>query len=551
MDNSVLFIPLGGVNEIGKNMYALRYKDEIIVIDVGLMFPDDEMLGIDYVIPDMTYLIENRDLIKAVFLTHGHEDHIGALPYFLQEVNVPIYGTKLTMGLVRGKLREFDLSKLELNVVNIGDMISVGSFAVEYIRTNHSIPDGAALAINTPAGILLHSGDFKFDQSPIDGKITDYHRLADYGNHNVLALFCDVTNATREGYTPSERVVGETIDSILRNNSDRIIMATFASNVHRIQTAFNLAHKHNRKVAVIGRSMINNVAISHELGYLTIPENTYIEMDQLDKYEPNQILILSTGTQGEPLAALTRMAFNRHSQIRINSGDTIIMSASAIPGNEKLVNRVINGLSLNGATVITSREAQVHVSGHASAEELKMMYHLVKPKYVIPFHGEYQHKHAFKKIALSMGMAEENIFMLNNGDVLEISAENAHVSDSVVSGRVLIDGRGIGDVGKIVLRDRRLLAQYGVLTAVVAISKSKKKIASGPAIVTRGFVYVKESEVLIKGATKLVTEALEDLLGSGVYDWTMLKNKMRLVLQNYLYEQTGRRPMVLPIIMEV
>ncbi len=551
MNNSVQFIPLGGVNEIGKNMYVLRYNDDIIVVDAGLMFPDDEMLGIDYVIPDMTYLIENRDLVKAVFLTHGHEDHIGALPYLLQEINVPIYGTKLTLGLVGGKLTEFDLDSLELNVVNIGDMISAGSFAVEYIRTNHSIPDGAALAINTPAGIILHSGDFKFDQSPIDGNVTDYHRLADYGDNNVLALLCDSTNATRPGYTPSERVVGMTIDSILRNNPNRIIMATFASNIHRVQQAFTIAHQHERKVAVIGRSMVNNVAIAHELGYLQIPENTYIETDEIDNYEPHQLLILSTGSQGEPLAALTRMAFSRHSQIQISSHDTVIMSSNPIPGNEKLVNRVINALSLNGATVITTRDAQVHVSGHASLEELKMMFHLVKPKYVIPFHGEYQHKNAYKKMAMALGMSEENIFMLNNGDVLELSHENAHVVDSVVSGRVLVDGRGIGDVGKVVLRDRRLLAQYGVLTAVVAISKSAKTIASGPAIVTRGFVYVKESETLIKEATQLITEALEDILSSGVYDWTMIKNKMRLVLQNYLYEQTGRRPMVLPIIMEV
>lgn len=549
--NSILFIPLGGVNEIGKNMYALRYQDDIIVIDAGIMFPDDELLGIDYVIPDMTYLIENRNLVKAIFLTHGHEDHIGAISYLLQEINVPVYGTKLTLGLVECKLKDYDITNYTLNVVEIGDVIGAGSFAIEFIRVNHSIPDGAALAINTPAGIILHTGDFKFDQTPVDGNVTDYHRLADYGDTGVLALFCDVTNAIHPGYTPSEKVVGDVLDNIIRNTTNRIIMATFASNIHRIQQIFQLAHKHDRKVAVIGRSMVNNVRISNELGYLDIPPNTYIETEDTDLYPPEKTLIISTGSQGEPLAALTRMAFNRHAQIKIGTDDTVIMSSSPIPGNEKLVNRIINALTYNGATVITTRDAQVHVSGHASAEELKMMLHLVKPKYVIPFHGEYQHKNAYRIIATSLGINPNNIFMLNNGDVLEMNEKEALVSDTVEAGRILIDGRGIGDVGKVVLRDRHMLAQYGVLTSVVAINKQSRQILSGPTIVTRGFVYVKESEDLLDEAAHKVRLALEDQLASGITDWAPLKNRMRQVLQNYLYEQTGRRPMILPIIMEI
>ncbi len=549
--HSIYFIPLGGVNEIGKNMYAMRYLDDIIVIDAGLMFPDDDLLGIDYVIPDMSYLVENKDLVRAVFLTHGHEDHIGALPYFLQEINVPVYGTQLTLGLVESKLKDFDIDNYKLNVVKIGDVIGAGAFAVEFIRINHSIPDGAALAINTPSGIVLHTGDFKFDQTPVDGHVTDYHRLADYGDGGVLALLCDVTNAIHPGYTPSEKVVGEALDSIFRDTTNRIIMATFASNIHRVQQIFELAFKHNRKVAVIGRSMVNNVAIASELGYLDIPPDTYIETESIDSYPNDKLLILSTGSQGEPLAALTRMAFNRHSQIQISAFDTVIMSSNPIPGNEKLVNRIINALTYNGATVITTRDAQVHVSGHASAEELKMMLHLVKPQYVIPFHGEYQHKNAYRLIATSLGIKPDNVFMLNNGDVLELNEKYASVADTVESGRVLIDGRGIGDVGKVVLRDRRMLAQYGVLTAVVALNRETREILSGPTIVTRGFVYVKESEDLLDEAVQRVKKALEEQLQSGIKDWAPLKNRMRQVLQNYLYEQTGRRPMILPIIIEV
>ncbi|MFP4456798.1 MAG: ribonuclease J [Clostridia bacterium] len=551
MREDVQLIPLGGVNEIGKNMYALRYEDEIIVIDAGVMFPDDEMLGIDYVIPDMSYLIDNKEKVKAIFITHGHEDHIGALAYFLQEVDVPVYGTTLALGLARPKLAEFNLSDSKFREIQIGDRISEGSFQVEFIRVNHSIPDGAALAITTPAGVIIHSGDFKFDQTPIDNQVTDYHRFADYGDSGVLALLCDSTNANKEGYTPSEKEVGVTIDGILNNNTNRILMATFASNIHRIQQAFTLAKKHNRKVAVIGRSMVNNVETASNLGYLDVPENTLIDINQIDNYSPEQLLILCTGSQGEPLAALTRMAYNRHYQISIGAFDTIIMSSNPIPGNEKLVNRVINGLTKNGATVITSKNARVHVSGHASAEEIKMMFHLVKPKYIIPFHGEYQQKHACREIALSLGYEKDNVFLMENGDVLEINDRAASIVDTVEAGRILIDGRGIGDVGRIVLRDRHLLAQYGVLTCIVVISADKQAILSGPTIITRGFVFVKESEDLINEAISLVDEAINDLLKSGKTGWAPLKNKMRQVLQDYLYEETGRKPMILPIIMEV
>jgi ribonuclease J len=551
MEKDIQIIPLGGVNEIGKNMYVLRYKDEMIVIDSGVMFPDDEMLGIDYVIPDMSFLIENKEKVKAVFLTHGHEDHIGSLPYFLQEIDVPVYGTTLTLGLVRPKLKEFKLSDEKFRQVHIGDRVTEGSFKVEFIRVNHSIPDGAALAITTPAGVIIHSGDFKFDQTPIDGKVTDYHRFADYGNNGVLALLCDSTNANKDGYTPSEREVGETFDSILKNNPNRVLMATFASNIHRIQQAFTLAEKHGRKVAVIGRSMINNVGIATELGYLDMPPNTLIDINEIDNYSPDKLLILCTGSQGEPLAALTRMAFNKHYQITLGAYDTVIMSSNPIPGNEKLVNRVLNALTKTGATVITSKSAKVHVSGHASAEELKMLFHLVKPKYIVPFHGEYQHKHACRELAISLGYEKDNVFLLENGDVLELCEDNATVVDTVEAGRVLIDGRGIGDVGRIVLRDRHMLAQYGVLTSIVVISSDKKSIVAGPTIITRGFVFVKESEDLIEEAIALVTEAIEELLKSGKTGWAPLKNKMRQVLQDYLYEETGRKPMILPIIMEV
>lgn len=551
MREDVQLIPLGGVNEIGKNMYVLRYKDEIIVIDAGVMFPDDEMLGIDYVIPDMTYLFENKELVKAIFITHGHEDHIGALGYFLQEVNVPVYGTALALGLARPKLSELHLSDSKFREVNIGDTITEGSFEVEFIRVNHSIPDGAALAVTTPAGTIIHSGDFKFDQTPIDNQVTDYHKFAEYGAKGVLALLCDSTNADKEGYTASEKEVGVTIDRILTNNTNRVLMATFASNIHRIQQAFALANKHKRKVAVIGRSMINNVATASELGYLDVPENTLIDIDQIDNYPPEKLLILCTGSQGEPLAALTRMAYNRHYQIKINAFDTVIMSSNPIPGNEKLVNRVINGLTKNGATVITSKNDQVHVSGHASAEEIKLMIHLVKPKYIIPFHGEYKHKHACREIALDIGYEKKNVFLLENGDVLELNENSATITDTVEAGSILIDGRGVGDVGRIVLRDRHLLAQYGVLTCIVVISADKKSIASGPTIITRGFVFVKESEDLINEATSLVEEAMYDLLKANKAGWAPLKNKMRQVLQEYLYEETGRKPMILPIIMEV
>ncbi len=551
MKNSVKLIPLGGVNEIGKNMFALRYRDEIIVIDAGLMFPDDDMLGIDYVIPDMTYLLENKEKVKALFITHGHEDHIGALPYFAKDFNVPMYGPGLAIGLAKAKMEELNVSTENLYKITIGDTIKVGSFSVEFIRVNHSIPDGAALAVTTPLGVIIHSGDFKFDQTPIDNEVTDYYRLAHYGNKGVLALLCDSTNADKPGSTPSEQEVGRSLDRILTNNTNRIIMATFASNIHRIQQSFTLAAKHGRKVAVVGRSMVNNVQIAEELGYLKIPYGTLINIEDIDQYPPEKLFILGTGSQGEPLAALTRMAHNRHYQITVGANDTVILSSNPIPGNEKLVSRVINGLTKNNATVITTDNARVHVSGHASAEELKMLFRLVKPQYIVPFHGEYLQKYACQNLAFSLGYQEENVFLLENGDVLEFSHKGAAVTERIEAGGVFVDGRGIGDVGKIVLRDRQILAQYGVVNCVVAIDSVNDALVSGPSIITRGFVFVKESEELLNYAEKIVKDNVTEMLNNGHYSWTSVKNRMRQVLQDYFLEETGRRPIILPIIMDV
>jgi ribonuclease J len=545
-------IPLGGLNEIGKNMTVFEYKDDIIIVDCGLSFPEDEMLGIDVVIPDITYLIKNRDKIRGIVLTHGHEDHIGALPYVLNKINAPIFGTKLTLGLVENKLKEHKLLRnVQLNVIKPGDKISLGKFNVDIIRTSHSIPDAICLAIDTPLGKIVHTGDFKIDFTPIDGDVIDFHKLAELGKEGVLALLCDSTNVERAGYTMSERTVGETFENIFGNAKGRIIVATFASNVHRVQQIVNAAYRFNRKIAVSGRSMINVVNVAMDLGYLNIPSGMLIDIDDLNKYPDNEIVVITTGSQGEPMAALSRMAASEHRKMEIMSEDLVILSSSPIPGNEKTIAKVINLLFEKGANVIYESLADVHVSGHACQEELKLMHSLIKPKYFIPVHGEYRHlrQHAF--LAESLGMSRENIFVMENGNIMEISEENARLAGSVPSGNILVDGLGVGDVGNIVLRDRKHLSEDGLMIVVVNISKEDGSIMAGPDIISRGFVYVRESEDLIEAAKSVVGAALRKCEENNVREWSTLKSAIRDSLKDYLYQKTKRRPMILPIIMEV
>ena len=550
-DPKVQVIPLGGIGEIGKNMFAIECRNDIIVIDAGLKFPEDEMLGIDFVIPNISYLIENRQKVRGIVLTHGHEDHIGAVPFVLKEIDVPVYGTRLTLGILQSKLEEHQLNA-KMREVKAGERISLGKhFKVRFIRMNHSIPDGVALAIETPLGVLIHSGDFKFDQTPVDGKVADYQTLAEYGRDGVLALFCDSTNAHRPGYTQSERVVGRTFDEIFNRTRDRIIMASFASNIHRIQQAFDTAREYGRKVTVIGRSMINNVRISSELGYLQFPEDIYVEPEDICKLPAHKILVLSTGSQGEPLSGLTRMARQSHNFINIVPGDTVILSSTPVPGNEKLVNRVIDGLARAGAHVIAQGTADVHVSGHASQEELKLLMNLVRPRYVVPFHGEYRHLTACTHLAEEVGVPQENVFTLTNGEILEFDANGARIAGRVQAGVVLVDGLGIGDVGNVVLRDRQQLSLDGVLVVVVTIDKTSRTIKAGPDIITRGFVYVREAEDLIAQAEEQVRTSLENCLRGEITEWSALKSAARDVLGSFLYERTKRRPMILPIIMEI
>ena len=545
-------IPLGGLNEIGKNMTAFEYKDEILVVDCGLSFPEDEMLGIDVVIPDITYLLKNKEKVKAIVLTHGHEDHIGALPYVLKKINVPLYGTKLTLGLVENKLKEHRiLGDVRMNIVRPGDKINLGKFGVEFIKTSHSIPDAVSLAISTPLGMIIHTGDFKIDYTPIDGDIMDLHRFAQLGSEGVLALLADSTNVERPGYTMSERTVGETFENIFRNVDRRIIVATFASNVHRVQQIINAAYTFNRKVAFSGRSMVNVANVAMELGYLNAPNGMIIDINDLNKYPDNEIVVITTGSQGEPMAALSRMAASEHRKMEIHPGDIVILSATPIPGNEIKVSNVINLLFEKGAEVIYESLADVHVSGHACQEELKLVHSLVKPKYFIPVHGEYRHLRHHASLAESLGMSKENIFVVDNGKVIEISKDFARISGSVDSGNILVDGLGVGDVGNIVLRDRKHLSEDGLMVVVVTISKDDGKVMSGPDIVSRGFVYVRESEDLIDGAKVVVREALKKCEDNNIREWATLKSAIKDTLKGYLYEKTKRRPMILPIIMEV
>ncbi len=547
----VQIIPLGGLGEIGKNMTVFRYGDDIILIDAGLMFPEDDMLGIDLVIPDITYLLDNKDKVKAIFLTHGHEDHIGALPYVLKNLDVPVYGTALTLGILQGRLRENNVSDDNLITIKPGDRIKAGDFTLEFIRVNHSIPDAISIVIKTPIGTIIHTGDFKFDQTPVDGQVTQFNKFAEYGDAGVLALLADSTNAERPGFTQSEKMVGQTFDDEFRYARNRIIVATFSSNVHRIQQVVDSAVKYKRKVAVIGRSMINVVNIAMELGYLKIPEGVLIDIDETNNYSANQIVIITTGSQGEPMSALTRMAMNDHKKVGIMPGDTVIISATPIPGNEKLVSRTIDHLYKLGADVIYEKSNGVHVSGHASQEEIKLMHNLVRPKYFIPVHGEYRHLIKHAKLAKDLGMPSENIVIAENGSVIEITKNGIGINGKIQSGKVLVDGLGVGDVGNIVLRDRRQLSQDGIMIVVVTIDRETCQVVAGPDIVSRGFVYVREAEDLMEEARERVLFALDRCETNGISEWSMIKSSIRENLGRFLYERTRRRPMILPIIMEV
>ena len=543
-------IPLGGLEQIGLNMTAFEYEDSIIVVDCGLSFPEDEMLGIDLVIPDITYLKDNMEKVKGFMITHGHEDHIGALPYVLKELNIPIYATKLTMGIIENKLKEHDLvNKTKRKVVKFGQSINLGKFRIEFIKTNHSIVDAAALAIYSPAGVVVHTGDFKVDYTPVFGDAIDLQRFAEIGKKGVLALMCDSTNAERPGFTPSEKTVGRTFDTLFSEHKEtRIIIATFASNVDRVQQIINSAYKFGRKVVVEGRSMVNIIDTASTLGYLNIPENTLIDIEQLKNYPSEKTVIITTGSQGESMAALSRMASDSHRKISIMPGDTVIFSSHPIPGNEKAVTNVINELQMKGADVIFQ---DVHVSGHACQEEIKLIYSLVKPKYAIPIHGEYKHRKAQAKIAAELGIPKENIYMLQSGDVLEMDDEAAKITGKVPVGQILVDGLGVGDVGNVVLRDRQHLAEDGILIVVLALDSASDQLVSGPDIVSRGFVYVRESDELLDEARLLVNEAVMKCLNKGQTDWGKLKSTIKDVLSEFVWKKTKRRPMILPIIMEV
>ena len=543
-------IPLGGLEQIGLNITAFEYEDSIIVVDCGLSFPEDEMLGIDLVIPDVTYLKDHIDKVKGFMITHGHEDHIGALPYILKEINVPVYATKLTMGIIENKLKEHELmNTTKRKVVKFGQSINLGQFRIEFIKTNHSIVDAAALAIYSPAGIVVHTGDFKVDYTPVFGDAIDLQRFAEIGKKGVLALMCDSTNAERPGFTPSEKTVGKTFDTLFSEHSDtRIIIATFASNVDRVQQIINSAYKFGRKVVVEGRSMVNIIETASTLGYLNIPDQTLIDVEQLKNYPNEKTVIITTGSQGESMAALSRMAGSIHKKISIVPGDTVIFSSNPIPGNEKAVTNVINELLMKGADVIFQ---DVHVSGHACQEEIKLLYTLLHPRYAVPVHGEYKHLKAQAKIAKGLGIDKENIFILHSGDVLEISEEKAEVTGRVPVGAILVDGLGVGDVGNVVLRDRQHLAEDGIIIIVLALDSYNSQLVSGPDIVSRGFVYVRESDELLEEARLLVDSAVEGCLEKGQTDCGKLKSTIKDVLSEYVWKKTKRRPMILPIIMEV
>lgn len=548
----VKIIPLGGVNEIGKNLTAIEYKNDIVVIDCGLKFPDEDMFGIDLVIPDITYLIKNKEKVSGIFLTHGHEDHIGALPYVLKQLNVPVYGTKLTLGIVETKLKEHGLlSSTELIRVKPRDVIRLNSVSVEFIKTNHSIADSVAIAVHTPLGVVLHTGDFKIDYTPIDGELMDFARFAELGKKGVLLMMADSTNVEKQGYTKSERIVGESLTRIFGKTKGRIIIATFASNIHRIQQIIDAATVYGRKVAVSGRSMENIINVAIELGYIEVAENTLVPIDAINKYNNDQIVIITTGSQGEPMSALSRMASAEHKKVNIVEGDTIIISATPIPGNEKLVSKIVNQLFKKGAEVIYGSAENIHVSGHACQEELKLMQTLIKPKNFIPVHGEYRHLKQHGELAIKLGLNPKNVVIPEVGNVIEVNRSGIRKSGTVISGQIFVDGLGVGDVGNIVLRDRKHLSQDGILTVVVTLSKDNKTIVAGPDIISRGFVYVRESEGLIDEAREIVRNTLLECEEKNITDWATLKSNVRDELRTYLYEKTKRKPMILPIIMEI
>lgn len=550
--NKVKIIPLGGMREIGKNIDVIEYRDEIIIIDCGLTFPEEEQLGIDIVIPDFQYLVENKNRIKGLVLTHGHEDHIGAIPYLLKKIKVPIYGTALTIGLLENKLKEHRLGKVDLNVVKAGDNIKLGKMEVEWINVNHSIPDACAIAVKTPLGYIYHSGDFKVDFNPIQGNVINLQRIAEIGDKGVLAMIGESTNVLREGYTLSESKVGETFKRLFTVfEGRRIIIATFASNVHRIQQIIDASENHGRKVVLSGRSMLNVMETAKKLGYIRAKKDTLIDINDMKKYKPGDLTIITTGSQGEPMSALSRIADGEHRKINLMPDDVVILSATPIPGNEMDVTKIINKMIDNGTEVVYEALSEIHVSGHACQEELKLILDLVRPKYFVPAHGEIRHLNKHREIAVSMGTPEENVFVMNNGDVLEISQKGARITGQETAGDVLVDGLGIGDVGNIVLRDRKHLSEDGLIVAVVGITKQGQKIVTGPEIISRGFVYVRESEDLMVEAKKVVEDIIKSSEGKDLYNRSNLKNNIRNGLRSFLFQKTKRNPMILPVIMDI
>lgn len=550
--SNLKIIPLGGLLEIGKNITVIEYEDDIVIVDCGLGFPEDDMLGVDLVIPDITYLEKNKDKIRGLVITHGHEDHIGGIPYLLKQINVPIYATKLTVGLISNKLEEHNLLRsTKMKEVRPGQTITLGSMKVEFIKITHSIPDACALAIHTPVGTIVHTGDFKIDYTPIDGGVIDLGRLAAIGNKGVLALMSDSTNAERKGYTMSESTVGEVLDKLFVNCTKRIVVATFSSNVHRVQQIVNSAVKYNRKVAICGRSMCNMIETARKLGYIDVPDNVFIDIDSIKSYPDDRLVIITTGSQGEPMSALTRMASGEHKKVQITPNDLIIISANPIPGNEKYISKVIDDLMAIGAEVIYNALQDIHVSGHACQEEQKLMLTLVKPKYFIPVHGEYRQLIAHAETAKTLGISSENIFLTENGKVLELNENEAKFTGHVTSGKVLVDGLGVGDVGNIVLKDRQKLSQDGLITVVITLDSRSGRIIAGPDVISRGFVYVRESENLMEDIKKLLREELSKCEEKHITDWATLKLVIKEELGNYIYKKTKRQPMLIPIIMEV
>lgn len=545
-------IPLGGLQEVGKNITVFEYENDIIIVDCGVYFPDDDMLGVDLVIPDFTYLIKNKDRIRGLVITHGHEDHIGSIPYLLKEMNIPIYATKLTVGLISNKLEEHRLTKqTKMHTVKQGDKITLGKFKVEFIKSCHSIPDAVALAIHTPVGVIVHTGDFKIDYTPINDETMDFGRLAELGNQGVLALMSDSTNAERKGYTMSERTVGDVFDKLFINCTKRIVVATFASNVYRIQQIVNSAVANNRKIAVSGRSMINMIDTAMKLGYIDVPKNVFIDIDMIGNYTDEQLVIITTGSQGEPMSALTRMATGEHRKVHITSNDLVIISATPIPGNEKFVAKVIDDLMKIGAEVVYSSLADIHVSGHACQEEQKLMLALVRPKFFIPVHGEYRHLRAHSETAKQMGVSPKNIFLMTNGRVMEMDEKSARLSGTVPFGKVMVDGLGVGDVGNIVLRDRQHLSQDGLIIVVLTMDSSSGEVVAGPDIISRGFVYVRESENLMDDVKVVIRKEVDQCVKKNITDWSTIKSSIRDSLREYIYKKTKRNPMILPILMEV